>query len=172
MRIHVFCTLSALASCAAFVAPKASKSLSSSAGASTLHVATISGEETRASDNILYRDRYDAMAWEKGFQNVEKEACYELDGDFPDDLVGTFFQNGHTKFYVSDDEFHVHPFDADGMIQAVTFGKSTAWFRNRYIETPGYLQELNENKVCKRGVFGTARNKGKWWSNIFDVDFK
>jgi hypothetical protein len=128
--------------------------------------------EIGSTENIVHRDDYDGDAWEKGFQNVEQESCYELDGDFPTDLEGTFFQNGHTKFYVSDDEFHVHPFDADGMVQAVTFQNGKAWFRNRYVKTPGYQQELKENKVCKRGVFGTARNKGKWYSNIFDVDFK
>lgn len=128
--------------------------------------------ETRPTKNIVHREDYDSDAWEKGFQNVEQESCYELKGEFPKDLKGTFFQNGHTKFYVSEDEFHIHPFDADGMVQAVTFQNGKAWFRNRYVQTPGYQQELKEKKVCKRGVFGTARNKGKWWSNIFDVDFK
>jgi all-trans-8'-apo-beta-carotenal 15,15'-oxygenase len=123
------------------------------------------------SEYIVHRDNYDGDAWVNGFQNPE-EGCYELKGGFPTDLQGTFFQNGHAKFYISDDEFHVHPFDADGMIQAVTFKNGKAWFRNRYIQTPGYLQELKEQKVCFRGIFGTARNKGKWYSNIFDTDFK
>lgn len=157
------------------MAPTSSRRYGSSAGKSSLAAVIVSEEEETTgapSDIIFHRDEYDGMAWQKGFQNVENEACFELAGSFPEDLVGTFFQNGHTKFYVSDDEFHVHPFDADGMVQAVTFDGKKAWFRNRYVQTPGYLQELKEGKVCKRGVFGTGRNKGKWWSNIFDVDFK
>eukprot|EP00980_Cylindrotheca_fusiformis_P011463 scaffold2659_cov107-Cylindrotheca_fusiformis.AAC.6 len=133
---------------------------------------TTSDTRPTENNNIAHRENYDSRAWEGGFQNVEQEVCLELDGDFPKDLEGTFFQNGHAKFRVSDDEFHIHPFDADGMVQAVTFENGKAWFRNRYIQTPGYQQELKEKKVCKRGVFGTARNKGKWYSNIFDIDFK
>ncbi|KAL3908290.1 MAG: hypothetical protein SGILL_008537, partial [Bacillariaceae sp.] len=93
------------------------------------------------------------------------------DGNFPKDIEGTFFQNGHSKFYVNKEEniFHVHPFDADGMMTAVTFKDGKAWFRNRYIETKGYLDEKEAGKVLYRGVFGTGRNKGKWWSNIFDI---
>jgi len=34
------------------------------------------------------------------------------------------------------------------------------------------LQELKANKICNRGVFGTAKNNGKWFSNIFDINFK
>lgn len=125
---------------------------------------------------------YDKHAWIQGFENVEQESCYELQspppanandsgGVFPKDLKGTFFQNGHTKFYVNKEEdvFHVHPFDADGMMTAVTFSNGKAWFRNRYIETKGYVEEKEAGKVLYRGVFGTARNKGKWWSNIFDI---
>lgn len=121
---------------------------------------------------ITHRDEYDGDAWKKTFLNPENEICYEVEGEFPTDLEGTFFQNGHAKFYVSEDEFHIHPFDADGMVQAVTFENGKAWFRNRYVQTPGFLEELKEKKVMKRGVFGTAKNKGQWWSNIFDVDFK
>jgi all-trans-8'-apo-beta-carotenal 15,15'-oxygenase len=135
-----------------------------------LNAATLDGPVTNP--NVVHRDEYDGDAWVQGFRNVEQEGCYELEGDFPTDLVGTFFQNGHTKFHVGEDDFHIHPFDADGMVQAVTFSKGRAWFRNRFVQTPGYLEELERGKVCKRGVFGTARNKGKWWSNIFDVDFK
>jgi all-trans-8'-apo-beta-carotenal 15,15'-oxygenase len=114
---------------------------------------------------------YDKQAWIQGFENVEQESCYQLKNDFPKDIVGTFFQNGHTKFYINKEKdiFHVHPFDADGMMTAVTFQNGKAWFRNRYIETKGYVEEKQAEKVLYRGVFGTARNKGQWWSNIFDI---
>jgi all-trans-8'-apo-beta-carotenal 15,15'-oxygenase len=114
---------------------------------------------------------YDKQAWIEGFENVETESCYPLDGNLPKDIDGTFFQNGHAKFYINkeDNVFHVHPFDADGMITAVTFKDGAAWFRNRYVETKGYKEEKIAQKVLYRGVFGTARNNGKWWSNIFDI---
>eukprot|EP00957_Ditylum_brightwellii_P130231 9934702-Ditylum_brightwellii.AAC.1 len=143
--------------------------------ARTHQCSTATPEDNQISnfDIINHRDEYDGHSWTQCFQTVEQESAYELDGDFPDDLVGTFFQNGYTKFYISEDEFHIHPFDADGMVQAVTFPRNgKPWFRNRYVQTPGYLQELQAKKVCKRGVYGTAKNKGKWYSNMFDLDFK
>jgi all-trans-8'-apo-beta-carotenal 15,15'-oxygenase len=120
---------------------------------------------------------YDKQAWIAGFENVEVESCYELDVHdgtalLPPDLSGTFFQNGHAKFYVNRDKniFHVHPFDADGMVTAVTIRTDgTGWIRNRYVETEGYVREKQAGKVLYRGVFGTARNGGRWWSNILDV---
>jgi all-trans-8'-apo-beta-carotenal 15,15'-oxygenase len=138
-------------------------SLSSTTGASTEMSSTTSTDES----HILY----DKQAWIQGFENVEHESCYQLKDSFPKDLEGTFFQNGHTKFYINKEEgiFHVHPFDADGMMTAVTFQDGTAWFRNRYIQTKGYMEEKEAGKVLYRGVFGTARNKGKWWSNVFDI---
>jgi all-trans-8'-apo-beta-carotenal 15,15'-oxygenase len=134
---------------------------------STTEEAAATSRSTDDESDILY----DKQAWINGFDNVEHESCYELDGDFPKDIQGTHFQNGHTKFYVNKEEniFHVHPFDADGMITAVTFDNGKAWFRNRYVETKGYLEEKEAGKVLYRGVFGTARNGGKWWSNIFDI---
>lgn len=144
-------------------------------------LASVAGNDilkTSSSTNAVGNDDdallYDKQAWIQGFQNVEEESSYLLeDTSFPNDLVGTFFQNGHTKFYVNEDEFHIHPFDADGMISAVTFdGSSKAWFRNRYIATEGYLREKEAGKILFRGVFGTARNKGKWWSNIFRLKNK
>ena len=66
----------------------------------------------------------------------------------------------------------VHPFDGDGMIKAITFDKGKAWFRNRFVQTPGYLEELRQQKVCRRGIFGTAKNMGAWYSNILDVRLK
>lgn len=149
---------------------------------------------TPIDDDDEQHERYDREAWIEGFRNVDGESCYalELPSDFPKDIRGTFFQNGHSKFYVGgnggengngededeDEDFHIHPFDADGMITALTLnggnnnGRSKAWFRNRYVQTEGYLKELKAGKVLYRGVFGTARNKGRWWSNIFDLKQK
>ena len=120
---------------------------------------------------IQHRDTYDRESWTQGFSSVKEETCFELKGKFPADLKGTFFQNGPAKFEVGD-EIVVHQFDADGHISAITFDDGKAWFRNRYVRTPGFVKEQETQKVSGRGVFGTAKNKGKWWSNIFDVSFK
>jgi all-trans-8'-apo-beta-carotenal 15,15'-oxygenase len=133
-------------------------------------------------------DTYNHESWVNGYSTVEKELCFELENEpesdgssslasFPPDLVGTFYQNGPSKFVIGQD-LVLHPFDGDGMITALTFrpdpihNRTTAWFRNRFVRTTGYTTELKNNKICFRGIFGTAKNKGKWYSNIFDVRIK
>jgi len=150
---------------------------------------------------VQHRDLYDHDAWKRGWVTVGTEECYELvatrapvDGDrtndsaaesvcsfanFPPDLRGTFYQNGPSKFQVGDEQI-IHPFDGDGMIRAVTFlggdngdGKNNkAWFRNRFVRTPGYESELRLNKILYRGVFGTAKNRGHLLSNLLDIRTK
>jgi all-trans-8'-apo-beta-carotenal 15,15'-oxygenase len=96
--------------------------------------------------------------------------------EFPSDLIGTFFQNGPGLFERGTERI-IHPFDADGMVKAVTFlgpsedgSKSNrAWFRNRFVSTKGFKQEQAAGRVLYRGVFGTAKNHGAWWSNIGDL---
>jgi all-trans-8'-apo-beta-carotenal 15,15'-oxygenase len=107
----------------------------------------------------------------QGYKTLETESCYELPDNFPSDLQGTFYQNGPGKHEVGD-ELVIHPLDGDGMVTAVTFDKGRAWFRNRFVQTPLYIKELEKQKVCGRGVFGTAKNKGAWGSNIFDIKVK
>lgn len=113
----------------------------------------------------------DFDAWRNGFCTVEREECYELSGNFPSDLKGTFFQNGASKFHIGRDLVK-HPFDGDGMIKAVTFREGKAWFRNRYVQTAGYLKELEHNRILYRGLFGTSKGKGSWWENIMDLRLK
>uniref|UniRef100_A0A0G4FU10 Uncharacterized protein n=1 Tax=Chromera velia CCMP2878 TaxID=1169474 RepID=A0A0G4FU10_9ALVE len=65
----------------------------------------------------------------------------------------------------------LHPFDADGMVAAVTFDKGRAFFRSRFIRTKGFEEEEREGRVKYRGVFGTHK-KGGWMQNIFDYRLK
>lgn len=122
-------------------------------------------------EKITIRETHNRQSWNKGFHTVQSESCYPLDASFPKDLVGTFFQNGHAKFNVND-ELVIHPFDGDGMITAVTFQDGKAWFRNRFVQTKGYVEELQAHRILYRGVFGTARNRGQWWSNILRAQIK
>ena len=126
----------------------------------------------KTNSKIAFRESFDQSKWIRLFSTVKEEKCYEItDTSFPKDIRGTFFQNGGSKFQVGE-EIVIHPFDADGMISAITFDNGKAWFRNRYVRTPGFLKEQEKPTVSQRGVFGTMKNKGKWWSNIFDVSFK
>ncbi|GKY91431.1 hypothetical protein MPSEU_000115400 [Mayamaea pseudoterrestris] len=123
----------------------------------------------RSSDKIVHREYYDIQAWRDGWRTVDTEECYDLTGTFPSDLTGTFVQNGPAKFKVGND-LVLHPFDADGMLRAVTFKDGKAWFRNRFVETTGYLREKQANKILHRGVFGTRKSPS--WTNVMDVNLK
>jgi all-trans-8'-apo-beta-carotenal 15,15'-oxygenase len=127
--------------------------------------------ESVDSSIVHHRDDYDRQAWINGWYTVEKEECYELDASLPKAISGTFFQNGPAKFQVGRDRV-MHPFDGDGMIRAVTFENGRAWFRNRFVRTPGFVQERKANRILYRGVFGTAKKNGKWWANILDLRTK
>ena len=64
-----------------------------------------------------------------------------------------------------------HPFDADGMVSAITFKEGKAFFRNRFVKTKGFTQEMKRNKILYRGIFGTKKSGGLL-ANIFDIRLK
>ncbi|CAE8590294.1 unnamed protein product, partial [Polarella glacialis] len=64
-----------------------------------------------------------------------------------------------------------HPFDGDGMVSAVTFdGSGKAHFRNRFVRTKGFVEELKEGKMLYRGQF--SPKAGGWMANAFDMKIK
>lgn len=115
---------------------------------------------------------YDLQAWKLGFSTCESETCEVLEGAMPSDLEGTYFRNGHAKYEVGKDKI-IHPFDADGMIAAMTISNGKAIFRNKFVRTKGYIREKKQRNggILFRGAFGSQR-KGGMFSNIFDVKVK
>ena len=65
----------------------------------------------------------------------------------------------------------MHPFDADGLVNAIQFKDGKASFRNRFVLTKGYKKERLYRKICYRGAFGTQR-KGGFLSNFLDINIK
>lgn len=61
-----------------------------------------------------------------------------------------------------------HPWDGDAMICAITFSQGQAHFRNRLIQTEGYLAEREAKRILYRGIFGTQK-AGGWLANAFDL---
>ena len=62
---------------------------------------------------------YDIESWRGGYKTCKKEIVEALEGNFPVDLEGTYFRNGFGKFESGKVPI-LHPFDADGMVAAVT----------------------------------------------------
>ena len=116
---------------------------------------------------------YDRAAWAKGYRSLNQEFSYWIDdveGEIPAGLQGTLFRNGPGKFDIGGRSIQ-HPFDGDGMICAITIDQGRAHFRNRYVQTEGYIAESKAEKILYRGVFGTAR-EGGWMNNAFDTKLK
>lgn len=116
---------------------------------------------------------YSFEDWKGGARSLEQEFDYwidEVEGQIPPKLNGTLFRNGPGLLEVGGQPLH-HPWDGDGMICAITFSQGRAHFRNRYVETEGYLAERTAKRMLYRGVFGTQK-PGGWLKNIFDFRLK
>ncbi|MEA5533321.1 carotenoid oxygenase family protein [Crocosphaera sp. XPORK-15E] len=117
---------------------------------------------------------YNRQEWQQGYQSQPNEYNYwidEIEGIIPDELQGTLFRNGPGLLEVQGTPLK-HPFDGDGMICAISFlpGRKVH-FRNRFVQTKGYVEEQASGKMIYRGVFGTQK-PGGWLNNVFDVKVK
>ncbi|BAY66606.1 9-cis-epoxycarotenoid dioxygenase [Calothrix brevissima NIES-22] len=111
--------------------------------------------------------------WKGGARSLKQEFDYlidDIEGEIPPELNGTLFRNGPGLLDVNGQQLH-HPWDGDGMICAITFSQGQAHFRNRFIETEGYLAERTAKRMLYRGVFGTQK-PGGCLANAFDLRLK
>lgn len=116
---------------------------------------------------------YNREDWQQGYLSQPNEYDYwldEIEGEIPQDLEGTLFRNGPGLLDVGGQPIH-HPFDGDGMICSIAFSEGSAYFRNRFVRTEGYLAEQKAGKLLYRGVFGTQK-PGGWLANLFDLKLK
>ncbi|MGL5509449.1 MAG: carotenoid oxygenase family protein, partial [Microcoleaceae cyanobacterium] len=116
---------------------------------------------------------YDQKEWQGGYRSQPNEYEYwieDIEGEIPTDLRGTFFRNGPGLLDINGEQIH-HPFDGDGMINAFTFDQGKVHYRNRFVQTEGYVAEKKAGKILYRGLFGTQR-PGGWLNNIFDLKKK
>jgi all-trans-8'-apo-beta-carotenal 15,15'-oxygenase len=111
--------------------------------------------------------------WSGGYRSQKSEFAYPIEnisGAIPPALQGTLFRNIPAMLDVNGVSVR-HPFDGDGMICSIGFQNGQAFFRNRYVQTAGYVAEKAANKFLYRGVFGTAK-AGGWLANAFDLRLK
>jgi all-trans-8'-apo-beta-carotenal 15,15'-oxygenase len=116
---------------------------------------------------------YNQADWQRGYESLKQEYDYwidEVEGEIPTELTGTLFRNGPGLLDVNGQRIH-HPFDGDGMVCAIAFQNGRAHFRNRFIQTEGYLAEQKAGKILYRGVFGTDK-PGGWLANFLDLKLK
>ena len=91
-----------------------------------------------------------------GLENLEEELDYwitDIEGAIPTDLRGTFIRNGPGRQQIGGQPFG-HWFDGDGMLSSFSFLQGDAFFKNRYVRTPKYVEETEAQEILYRG-FGT-----------------
>ena len=124
-------------------------------------------------DHQVVEKSYTIKDWQGGYESLSEEYDYwidDIEGEIPPELAGTLFRNGAGLLDINGERLH-HPFDGDGMISRITFINGRAHFRNRFVQTAGYLAEQKAKKILYRGVFGTQK-PGGWLANIFDFKLK
>ena len=123
-----------------------------------------------ASNKTLSYTRED---WISGYRSQPVEFAYwvdDVEGEIPAELEGTVFRNGPGLTDVNGYRLK-HPFDGDGMINSIAFKGGKAFYRNKFVETEGYIAEQKSGKPEYRGVFGTQK-PGGWIANAFDLKLK
>ena len=103
---------------------------------------------------------------------VDSYIIDNVEGDIPSDLAGvTFYKTGPGNFE-RDGKKYEHVLDGDGFVIAVKFLEDgTARYTGRFVETEYFLEEVEENKIKYRNVFGTQRDGGVF-ANAFDLTLK
>lgn len=100
---------------------------------------------------------WDKAALLKGYQNSAEQPAREIKcASLPAGLVGTYIRNAPQRFTGYDGRKVRHPFDADGMVCAVTLDGRTgsAVVRQRYVATEGAVAEREAGKTIYPGQFG------------------
>ncbi|MEL6159834.1 MAG: carotenoid oxygenase family protein [Cyanobacteria bacterium J06627_32] len=128
---------------------------------------------TPPSSTLNNKLSYTREDWTSGYRSQPEEFAYWIDdveGEIPSALSGTVFRNGPGLTDINGYRLK-HPFDGDGMVNAIAFQSGKAFYRNKFVRTAGYLKEQKSGKPEYRGVFGTQK-PGGWLANAFDINFK
>lgn len=107
---------------------------------------------------------WDKEALLRGYQNSAEQPAREvMSADLPADLIGTYYRNAPQRFTGYDGRKVRHPFDADGMVSAISLNgaKGKAVIRQRYVATEGAMAERVAGKTLFPGQFG---NPLPFWS--------
>mmetsp|Transcript_18156 Transcript_18156/g.59307 ORF Transcript_18156/g.59307 Transcript_18156/m.59307 type:complete len:588 (-) Transcript_18156:61-1824(-) len=117
---------------------------------------------------------WDQNSWLRQFTSTEEYAYWvepqEIEGELPEELVGTFLRNGPGRFEIGGEEY-AHPFDGDGFILRVAMEDGRVHVAGRFVRTTEFEAETEAGKILFRNSFGTQRSGGAL-ANAFDVSQK
>lgn len=85
-------------------------------------------------------------------------------GEIPRDLHGIYVRNSHNPVHESIGIYH--PYDGDGMLHSMHFEGGRATYRNRFIETTGYLAERGAGRSLWPGMLSPHLQARRGWGSI------
>jgi carotenoid cleavage dioxygenase-like enzyme len=88
----------------------------------------------------------------------------EVIGEIPKDLHGIYVRNTHNQVHESIGIYH--PFDGDGMLHAMHFEDGRATYRNRFVQTTGFLAEQAAGRSLWPGLLSPQLATRRGWGAI------
>ncbi|MBL8376317.1 MAG: carotenoid oxygenase family protein [Burkholderiales bacterium] len=85
-------------------------------------------------------------------------------GELPKDLSGIYVRNTHNQVHESIGMYH--PFDGDGMLHAMHFENGRATYRNRFVQTTGFLAEQAAGRSLWPGMLAPHLGARRGWGSI------
>lgn len=85
-------------------------------------------------------------------------------GEIPKDLAGIYVRNTHNQIHESIGIYH--PFDGDGMLHSMHFENGRATYRNRFVETTGFLAEQGAGRSLWPGLLSPQLYTRRGWGAI------
>lgn len=85
-------------------------------------------------------------------------------GEIPTDLWGVYVRNTHNQVHEPLGKYH--PFDGDGMLHAMYFKHGRAEYRNRFIQTTGFLAEKAAGRSLWPGILEPEQRAYRGWGAI------
>jgi hypothetical protein len=94
--------------------------------------------------------------YEKGYLSIGTDSetdCWvtDVEGTIPPELTGTLLRNGPAMF--ERDGFKKEFLDGDGMITSLSFKDGRAYFRNKFVRTPGFKREECDGVFSSLSIF-------------------
>ncbi|MBM3383521.1 MAG: lignostilbene-alpha,beta-dioxygenase [Betaproteobacteria bacterium] len=78
-------------------------------------------------------------------------------GRIPSDLNGVYLRAGPNARYAPNGRYH--PFDGDGMVHAAHFRSGRLTYRNRWVQTDGFKEEVAAGKSTHYGIRETLKGR-------------
>ena len=85
-------------------------------------------------------------------------------GEIPKDLAGMYVRNTHNQVHESIGMYH--PFDGDGMLHAMRFEDGKAVYRNRFVQTTGFLAEQAAGRSLWPGMMAPQLQARRGWGSM------